>query len=176
MLWKPTSKQRPELTTEEIAMPTHDEMLRAQTLELLQSYQTLIAQQRFAEWIELWAEDGSCEFPYAPEGRPRLLQGKKAIYEYMTAYPGRIAIDSVAEMRVHPALNPEVVAVELAINGRALTTGRPYNQRYVIVLEAKNGKVWRYREYWNPLVSIEAFGGLDAWLSESLAPKGGAVS
>jgi ketosteroid isomerase-like protein len=157
-------------------MATQDDKLREQTLALVQSYQTLIAQRRFDEWIELWAEDGSCEFPYAPEGRPQLLQGKKAIYDYMKAYPDRIAIDSVAEMRVHPMLNPEVVAVELAIKGRALHTGRPYNQRCVIVVEAKNGKIWRYREYWNPLISIEAFGGLDAWLSEPPASQKGEAS
>ena len=103
-------------------MPTHDDEVRKRTLELVQSYQTLITQRRFGEWIELWADDGSCEFPYAPEGRPRLLQGKKEIYDYTTAYPDRIAIDSVAEMRVHPGLSPEVVVAELAINGRALST------------------------------------------------------
>jgi uncharacterized protein len=157
-------------------MVTHDEQVREQTLKLLSSYQTLIVQRRFDDWIELWADDGVCEFPYAPEGRPRLLQGKKEIYAYMTAYPERIAIDSVAEMRIHPMLNPEAVVAELAINGRALTTGRPYNQRYVIVVEAKDGKVWRYREYWNPLISIEAFGGLDAWLSDSRAPHGDKAS
>ena len=157
-------------------MATHEDEVRKRTLELVQSYQTLIMQRRFDQWIELWSDDGTCEFPYAPEGRPRLVQGKQQIYDYMMAYPDRIAIDSVVDMRIHPMQNPEVVAAELAIKGRALTTGRPYNQRYVIVVEARNGKIWRYREYWNPLVSIEAFGGLDAWLSNSPASQKGAAS
>jgi ketosteroid isomerase-like protein len=33
------------------------------------------------------------------------------------------------------------------------------------VFHLKNGKLWRYREYWNPLVTIEGFGGLDAWIA-----------
>jgi hypothetical protein len=159
---------------EEIAMVTNSDELRAQTLTLLQSYHALIVERRFDEWIELWAEDGTCEFPYAPEGRPRVLQGKNAILAYMTGYPEWIAIDSIAEMRVHAMHDPELAVVEMAIKGRALTTGRPYNQRYVIVVEARNGKIWRYREYWNPLVTLEAFGELDLWLSNS-GERGGAT-
>ncbi len=151
--------------TNSLTIPTRDDELRSLTLELGRSYQALIAERRLDEWIELWDDDGSCEFPFAPPGRKRLYRGKREIYAYMTAYPGRIAIDSVADQRVHSMLDPEVAVIELAIRGRALPSGRPYNQRYVAFLEARNGKVWRYREYWNPLVAIEAFGGMDAWLS-----------
>ena len=151
-------------------MSPQDDKVRERTLELARSYMMLLKDRRFEEWAELWADDGTCEFPYAPEGR-RLLEGKKAIYAYMTSYPDVMAIDSVAEMRVHPMLDPEVAAVELAINGRALTTGRPYNQRYVIFIEARGGKIRRYREYWNSLISIEAFGGVDPWQSKGQRAK-----
>jgi len=40
--------------------------------------------------------------------------------------------------------------------GRAVETDKPYNQQYVIVAEARDGKLAHYREYWNPLVSAEA--------------------
>jgi uncharacterized protein len=76
-------------------------------------------QQRLDEWIELWAEDGICEFSYAVQGRPQVLQGKAAIYDYnVVAYSGKISIDSIAEMRVHPMLDPEGAAVQVAINGQ----------------------------------------------------------
>ena len=155
-------------------MVTNSDELRAQTLKLLQSHQALLVERRFDEWIELWAENGTCEFPYAPDGRPRLLQGRKAILAYMRGYPEWIAIDSIAEMRVHPMQDPRLAAVEMAIKGRALSTGRPYNQRYVIVVEARNGKIWRYREYWNPLITLQAFGELDLWLANRGA-RGGAT-
>jgi len=149
-----------------LKLQTREEEVRSETLMLVQSYQTLLAERRLSEWIELWDDEGSCEFPFAPPGRKRLYRGKGEVYAYMTAYPGRIAIDSVTDSRVHSMLDPEAAVIELAITGRALPSGRPYNQRYVAFLEARGGKVWRYREYWNPLVSIEAFGGMDAWLSE----------
>jgi hypothetical protein len=135
---------------------TDDESPRLTTLTLMQQYQTLLTEARFDEWIELWADDGVCEFPFAGPERPRLLQGKEQILAYMTDYPSRISIDGVNELRVHPALDPNVVVVEMTIRGRAVETDKPYNQQYVIVAEACDGKLAHYREYWNPLVSAEA--------------------
>jgi ketosteroid isomerase-like protein len=122
----------------------------------MQQYQTLLTEERFDEWVELWADDGVCEFPFASPERPRHLQGKEQILAYMTAYPSRISIDGVDELRVHPALDPNVVVVEMTVRGRAVETDKPYNQQYVIVAETRDGKLARYREYWNPLVSAEA--------------------
>ena len=135
---------------------TDDESIRLETLSLMQQYQRLLTEARFGEWIELWADDGVCEFPFASPGRPRLLQGKEQILAYMTAYPSRIFIEGVDKLRVHPALNPNVVVVEMTIKGRAVETDKPYNQQYVIVAETRDGKLTHYREYWNPLVSAEA--------------------
>jgi uncharacterized protein len=142
-----------------------DDETRAQTLAVMRAYQTLIAARNFDEWIELWADDGVCEFPYAPEGRPQRIEGKAAIYDYMTGYPERISIDGVRALRVHPMLDPRSIVAELAISGHTVDTGRPYNQHYVIFASTEGGKLTNYREYWNPLISIEAFGGIDAWLS-----------
>jgi ketosteroid isomerase-like protein len=135
---------------------TDDESIRLETLTLMQQYQRLLTEARFGEWIELWADDGVCEFPFASPGRPRLLQGKEQILAYMTAYPSRIFIEGVDKLRVHPALDPNVVVVEMTIKGRAVETDKPYNQQYVIVAETRDGKLTHYREYWNPLVSAEA--------------------
>jgi hypothetical protein len=135
---------------------TDDESIRLETLSLMQQYQRLLTEARFGEWIELWADDGVCEFPFASPGRPRLLQGKEQILAYMTAYPSRIFIEGVDKLRVHPALDPNVVVVEMTIKGRAVETDKPYNQQYVIVAETRDGKLTHYREYWNPLVLDEA--------------------
>lgn len=133
-----------------------EESIRLETLTLMQQYQRLLTEARFGEWIELWADDGVCEFPFASPGRPRLLQGKEQILAYMTAYPSRIFIEGVDKLRVHPALDPNVVVVEMTIKGRAVETDKPYNQQDVIVAETRDGKLTHYREYWNPLVSAEA--------------------
>ncbi len=37
-----------------------------------------------------------------------------------------------------------------------LTTGKPYHQRYISVVQMKDGKIFRFRDYWNPLIVLEA--------------------
>jgi len=137
-------------------MTTEDQEAREQTLALMGQYQMLLTEQRFDEWIELWADDGICEFPFAPEDRPRRLRGKQEIYEYMSAYPGRLSIDSVEDLRVHPGQDPGTLVVEMNVKGTATETGRPYDQQYVFIAHTKDGKIAHYREYWNPIVAAEA--------------------
>lgn len=144
-------------------MSSNDDERRAATLKLMGAYQTLLGQGRFDEWIELWADDGVLEFPFAPAGRRRAYQGKAGILAYMKHATGRIAADSVEHMQVFPMQDPDIGVVELTIKGRALASGAPYNQSFVIFFETQDGKLRRHREYWNPLVTIDAMGGREAW-------------
>ncbi len=132
--------------------------IRAATMQIVGRYQSLMAQGNWDEWIGLWAEGGILEFPFAPSGRKSLYKGHAEILAYMKAASGKIAIDSVERMCVHPMLDPGMGMVEVSIRGRAVATGAPYPQRYVMVFETENGKLKHYREYWNPLVSMDAFG------------------
>lgn len=155
-------------------MATEDE-LRAKTFELASAYQTLLGQGRWEDWIELWAEDGELDFPFAPVGRQRTYRGKREILAYMRATPGRVSIDGVDKIQFFAMHDPEIAVAELTVKGHIPATGAPYNQSYVLFFEARRGKLWRYREYWNPLVSIDAMGGeREDWASGfgSPAPEG----
>lgn len=83
-----------------------------------------------------------------------------------------------AFMRLFPMLDPAVAVVEVTIRGHNPGTGAPYNQSYVLFFETAGGKLRRYREYWNPLISIDAMGGdRGAWVShfgKALASDGAA--
>jgi len=139
-------------------MTASDEQeVRNQTVAVMQAYQTLLTEQRFDEWIELWADDGICEFPFATEGRPKRLNGKREILEYMSRYPGRISLEGVDEFKVHLGLDPRVLVVEMTIRATATPTGRRYDQQLVIVGETNDGKLVHYREYWNPVIWAAAF-------------------
>jgi ketosteroid isomerase-like protein len=144
-------------------MSSNEEDRRAATLKLMGDYQTLIGQRRLDEWIELWAEDGVLEFPYAPPGRRRAYKGKADIVAYMKHATGRVASDAVEHMRVSPMLDPGMAVVELSIRGHTVANGEPYNQSFVIFFEVQDGKLHRYREYWNPLITIDAIGDRETW-------------
>lgn len=137
--------------------------IRQATLRLVGQYQALLGQGRWDDWIALWAEDGELDFPFAPAGRQRVYRGRAEILAYMKAASGKMVIDGVEAMRMIPAEDPAVAMVEVSIRGRAAQSGSPYNQSYVLVFETEAGRLKRYREYWNPLVSIDVFGGREAW-------------
>ena len=44
-------------------MKDNDDEVRNQTMSLMLAYQRLLTEHRMDEWIELWADDGICEFP-----------------------------------------------------------------------------------------------------------------
>jgi ketosteroid isomerase-like protein len=136
---------------------------RRRTLELAQAYQALLGQGHLAEWIELWHDDATLEFPFVPVGHRASYHGKAEILAYMQAASGRIVTDEVSELRLHTGADPEVLVVELGTRGHLVATGAAYDQRYICVFELREGLLWRYREYWNPLVSIEAYGGREEW-------------
>ncbi len=144
---------------------------RAAFQRTLQSYLQLFSQQRWDEWIDLWTEGGVLEFPFAPPGRRRRYVGKPAILAYMKPLAGRMKIDEVEDFHVRPMLDPAMSCLEMGVKGRILATGGPYNQKYISIVEMKGGKVSLYREYWNPIVSMDANGGREAWTAAFGSPE-----
>ena len=142
---------------------------------ILQSYLFLFSQQRWDEWIDLWADDGVLEFPFAPPGRRRRYVGKTDILAYMKAVAvrmeGRIKSEGLDYFHVHPMLDPAMSCVEMGVKGRILETDAPYLQKYISIIETRGGKLSLYREYWNPLVSMDANGGRDAWTAAFGSPE-----
>lgn len=112
-----------------------------------------------AAWTDTFAEDAVFELPFAPPGYPQRLEGKAAIYEYVKDYAKHIDVQSFTEVRVHPTHDPAVMLVEAEVQGRVMSTGGPYQVRYVWVITEAKGKIVRQRDYWNPLAVSDALGG-----------------
>jgi ketosteroid isomerase-like protein len=137
---------------------------RKLTLDKAQLYLKLLQSQDWEKWIELWTEDAILEFPYAPKNRPSVYRGKKDILTYMSSTTRSIVVDSVADLIISPMFEPTKIVIELTINGHLISNGAQYNQRYVTFFEFEYGKIKHYREYWNPLVTIDAYGSYEAWM------------
>ncbi len=139
------------------------ERLRAATLDLTNRYLAAFSARDWDAFAALWADDGVLEFPYAPPGRRSRYAGKAEILAYMQPVAGRMKAESLDYYEVYPMLDPEMVCVEMGLKGRILATDAPIAQRYVSIIQAKAGRIWRYREYWNPVASMDAHGGRAAW-------------
>jgi uncharacterized protein len=113
-------------------------------------------------WSEMFHADGVMEFPYAPPGFPQRLDGQEAIRAYMVNYPDNVRVERVEPAAVHHADDAMVVEFDLQIV--AVKTGNRVRMRYVGILTHADGKLRRYRDYWDPLVALQAMGGAAALL------------
>ena len=105
------------------------------------------------DFVDLFAEDGSIEFPYALPGWPKRVTGHADLITYLEPIGELFAVEAVTGMTVHRTQEATVAIVEFSISGHALKTGKHYDQSYVeVITTSKDGKITNYRDYWNPLV------------------------
>jgi uncharacterized protein len=119
--------------------------------ELLAKALDLLLSKDMSGFADLWASDGTMEFPFAPPGWPTRLDGREAVREYLRGYTDVYDIKDVTEQTVHETADPEVIIVELRVEGVLVRTGEPYQNRYISVLTVRAGQIAGYRDYWSPL-------------------------
>lgn len=102
-------------------------------------------------FADLWATDGTMEFPFAPPGWPAHLDGREAVREYLRGYTDVFDIRNVTQQTVHETTDPEVIVAELEVDGVLVGTGEPYQRRYISVITVRDGHIAGYRDYWSPL-------------------------
>lgn len=110
-------------------------------------------------WSLLCADDVVAEFPFAPQGSPRRLEGRTALYQYLRNYVNVIDVRSLPHRRIYSTDDPNVAIAEWSSSGEVLTNGNAYEMSYATFVTFKNGLILNYREYWNPLVFTQALDG-----------------
>ncbi|EBA08675.1 nuclear transport factor 2 family protein [Sagittula stellata] len=113
-----------------------------------------------SDLVDLFCEDVVFEFPYAPEGLPRRLEGLSALADHLTRLGPMLELREFTLHAVHPA--GDTVIFEFSCEGKGIATGLPYDQDYISVVTLREGRIARYRDYWNPLVAVHALGGAEA--------------
>ncbi|MGW6840928.1 nuclear transport factor 2 family protein [Streptomyces sp. NPDC054958] len=115
----------------------------------------LLLEKDIASWVGLWAEHGVMEFPFAPAGWPRRLEGREAVAAYMSDYPDHIDLHDFPDLRIHETAEPSTIVVEMRGVGRLVATGNPFDMTYIAVVAVQDGRFTSYRDYWNPLAVQE---------------------
>ena len=127
-------------------MATH-----VQPAELYRHGLRLLLDKDIAAWVDLWDDEGVFEFPFAPEGWPRRLEGKDAVRDYMRGYPDHIDLHDFPDVKIHQTDAPETIVVEMRGVGRLVSGDAPFDMTYIAVVSVTNGRITHYRDYWNPL-------------------------
>jgi uncharacterized protein len=101
------------------------------------------------------AEDVRFEAPYAGDGIS--VVGREALVDMFGSTLGgfvdRLHLEITA---LYPGLNSDVLVAEYQSKATVLSTGRPYENRYIGVFERRNGLLALWREYFNPEILAAA--------------------
>jgi uncharacterized protein len=100
-------------------------------------------------WMDLYAPDAVHEFPFAPEGSIRRLEGRDAIVAYMRRLPELIRFGTLSGVRVREA--GEEWIIEATGHHRRAADGAPRDISYVWFITRRDGRVTQIRDYMNPL-------------------------
>ena len=119
-------------------------------------------------FVQMFAEDGVMEFPYALP-TPRRVESREALTAHLNFLAGRIEFLSVSDVVKHETVDPDVCIIEFAGFGRSVATGEPFEQRYISVIRVRDGYIVHYRDYWNPLAVLRTMRGRE--FVESLAGR-----
>jgi ketosteroid isomerase-like protein len=100
-------------------------------------------------WMAIYAPDAIHEFPFAPEGGPRRLEGRDAIAAYMRRLPEFIRFEALSDVRVREA-GKELI-IEATGHHQRISDNAPRELSYVWFITLRDGKVTHFRDYMNPL-------------------------
>ncbi|WP_329128080.1 nuclear transport factor 2 family protein [Streptomyces caniferus] len=114
-------------------------------------------------WVALFDDHAVFEFPFAPDGYPKRLEGRAAIAAYMRDYPDHVDLHAFPYLEIHRTEAPDTLVVEMRAVGRIVATGAPYEMAYIAVVTVVQGRITHYRDYWNPLA-------VPASMNEAKAP------
>lgn len=133
-----------------------DATRRAAAQHAVAEHLRLVSAGQIDEWLDLFAPDGIIEFPFAPTGMPTQVQGREALRAHMTPFPDTFDVGFV-DLTFHETTDASLVIAECRSIGHAVPTGKPYEQTVLAIVNTDDdGRITRFRDYWNPLVAIEA--------------------
>lgn len=81
--------------------------------------------------------------PYAPDGIPRIVEGKPAAAEWFAGLPGLVAPMRFADHDIQALQQPGEFVAEYTSDSTVLPTGLPYRNRYISRFTVRDGLVVR---------------------------------
>ena len=125
------------------------------TAELAEAFLQALTTRDVEKVMPLWNPDGVMEFPFAPDGSPNTFKGVEAIRTTLSsAFVQRVEMNFF-DITAYPAQSPDLAFVEFK-GKMTLKSGQPYNNTYIAKVEARDGKLTHFKEFFNPLVDLAA--------------------
>ncbi|PSN13800.1 hypothetical protein C7293_14370 [filamentous cyanobacterium CCT1] len=148
-----------EQAAAEVAENPSSYLQRQQTEQAVRTFLTSLETKDMEAFAAVWAEDAVQDMPYAPEGFPRRVEGRDNLIQHYGAWPEVSGeANFTDELVFYPMEDPTMVFAEWHGVVEIIPTERIYDQRYGGLFRVVDGKIVLFREYFNPIVFVEAFG------------------
>lgn len=128
----------------------------------LQHFLSNLVSSKHPDLMEMLTEDAIMEFPYHLPTTPTQLVGKQEIVKYFAGVGNLMIFDEFRLAAAHQTINPDVAVLEYEGTGKAVQTGRSYQQKYITVLTFRDGRISHWKDYWNPISVLNAIGESDS--------------
>ena len=147
------------LATERAAGHPVSYLQRQQTEQAVRDFLTSLETKDMDAFAAVWTEDAVQEMPFSPDGFPTRVEGRDNLIQHYAAWPEISgSANFTDELIFYSMENPTMVFAEWRGAVEIIPTGRLYEQRYGGLFHVVDGKIQLFREYYDPIVFIEAFG------------------
>lgn len=147
------------LATERAAGHPVSYLQRQQTEQAVRNFLTSLETKDMDAFAAVWTEDAVQEMPFSPDGFPTRVEGRDNLIQHYAAWPEISgSANFTDELTFYSMEDPTMVFAEWRGTVEIIPTGRLYEQRYGGLFHVVDGKIQLFREYYDPIVFIEAFG------------------
>jgi ketosteroid isomerase-like protein len=107
-------------------------------------------------FFDAFAEDALFESRYQFPGWPTAIEGRANLMAAFSGYGNSIKLHSGDSLVVHRSQDPRIVILEYEVHGKILSTGAPYDNRFISVITIEDRKIVHWRDYMDSLAAWTA--------------------
>ncbi len=138
-------------------MSLEDSQKRSSNQKTVEAVFELMSSARSSEAGPYLAEDLYFELPYGPGAKAVEARGKSSFLEMNAKTWPAFRHFALNIIEIHEMLDPDKLILEYRSEGEIISTGKPYNNRYIGIFGFENGLIREWHEFHNPDVPAEAF-------------------
>ena len=107
-------------------------------------------------YFDTIAPNAVFEFRYRFPGYPTTVVGREAVMALYSGYGANMTLHGADALVVNVSRTEGVVILEYDVQGAAVRTGKPYDNRFVSVVTIEHRKIVGWRDYMDSLAAMTA--------------------
>ncbi len=107
-------------------------------------------------YFDTFADEAVYESRYHFPGWPVTIRGRASLMASLSGYGKSIKLHTGDGLVVHRSQDSRVVILEYEVHGEILSSGAPYNNRFISVITIENRKIINWRDYMDSLAAWTA--------------------